>query len=65
LRLIFGSPPFPSDTATPGAYTFCPTLAMATTPNRLRTPRQNQRTTPRGQSLRARTNRMRTGEGRS
>lgn len=36
LRSIFGSPPLPSDTATPGAYTFCPTLAMATTPERLR-----------------------------
>ena len=33
--MIFGSPPLPSDTATPGAYTFCPTLAMATTLERL------------------------------
>jgi hypothetical protein len=54
LRSTFCSPPLPSDTATPGAYTFCPTLAMATTAERLN-PRTDAGSTKNRQFLPTRT----------
>jgi hypothetical protein len=36
----------PSDTATPGAYTFCPALAMATTPKRLKSRKRKNEAKP-------------------